>query len=117
FAFKLVTTDPDPKVGRPLGLAFSTEAHQASFIPLPDDDTAMTATLRAFQPLLENERITKIGHSVKCDIGYLLCYDIEVRGPIFDSMVAHSLIEPEMRHTLDYLAETRLGYCPISAET
>src|SRR6185369_8518819 len=64
-----------------------------------------------------NERITKIGHSVKCDVGYLLCYGIEVRGPIFDSMVAHSLIEPEMRHTLDYLAETRLGYCPISAET
>jgi DNA polymerase-1 len=117
FAFKLVTTDSDPKVGRPLGLAFSTEAHQASFIPLPDDDTAATAILRAFQPLFENARITKIGHSVKCDVGYLLCYGIEVRGPIFDSMVAHSLIEPEMRHTLDYLAETRLGYSPISAET
>src|ERR1043166_7022749 len=116
FAFKLLATDSDPKVGRPLGLAFSTEAGHATFIPLSEDDATATRQLLSFQEIFEDERIMKIGHGLKSDLGFLKCYGIETQGPIFDTMVAHSLVEPEMRHSLDYLAESYIGYSPTSSE-
>jgi DNA polymerase-1 len=114
-AFRLVTTDSDPKVGKPLGLGFSTAPHQGVFVVLPDDDADSTKILGEFRSLFEDERIVKVGHALKSDIGFLKCYGIEVRGAIADIMLVHSLIEPDMRHSLDYLAESSLGYTPIAA--
>src|SRR5207247_6592389 len=114
FAFRLVTTDEDPKVGRPLGLAISTTPHEGFFVPLPEDDATTTALLQEFRPVLENEKVGKVGHALKSDLGFLKCYGIEVRGTIFDTMIAHSLIEPDQRHTFTYLAESLLGYSSIA---
>src|SRR2546423_12121775 len=116
FSFRLVTTDEDPKIGRPLGLAISSHAREGSFVPLPDDDAATTALLQEFGPVLENEQIGKVGHALKSDLGFVKCYGIEVRGTIFDTMIAHSLIEPEQRHAFGYLAESLLGFSSIPQE-
>ncbi len=115
FAFRVVTTHEDPKIGLPLGLAFSTASGQGVFVPVAKDDAVATRVLEEFRPIFENERIAKVGHALKSDLGYLKCFGVEVRGTIFDTMVAHSLIEPDIRHTLEYLTESSLAYCPIPA--
>src|SRR5262249_55555465 len=70
-----------------------------------------------FSDIWKNPKIEKIGHNLKFDLTLLLEYGIEVSGPFFDTMLAHSLIEPDQRHGMDYLSETYLGYTPVSIES
>ncbi|MEY2466746.1 MAG: polymerase [Verrucomicrobiota bacterium] len=110
FFFKAETTGDDSKAARLAGLAFSLKPHTGVFVPLPDNAQRAMEVLEEFRALFENEAIEKVGHNLKFDASVLKWQSISLRGKIFDSMVAHSLIEPDMRHTLDYLSEAYLGY-------
>ena len=105
FAFAVQASDPDPKQAKLLGIAFAFEPHTAYYAPFAPD-------LRA---VLESDRAEKIGHDLKYDLAVLRWQGISVRGKLFDTMLAHSLIEPDLRHSLDFLAEAFLGYSPIPA--
>src|SRR2546422_80768 len=113
FCFDLQTTSPDPKQARLLGLAFSLQPHTGFYVPVPESETEAKGILEEFRPALESERIEKVGHNLKCDLSVLQWHGISVQGKLFDTMIAHSLIEPELRHGMDYLAEFYLGYSPI----
>ena len=116
FCVDTETTSLDPKEARLLGLAFSFAPHAAYYVPVPLDTLEGLRTsriLEQFRPVLESERIEKVGHNLKYDLAVLKRHGVTVRGKLFDTMVAHSLIEPEMRHGMDYLSEVYLGYSPI----
>ena len=113
FCFDTETTGLDVREARLIGIAFSFAAHTGHYVPLPADAGEAAAPLAEFQPLFENEGIEKVGHNLKYDLSVLKWHGLTVRGKLFDTMVAHSLIEPEMRHGMDYLSEVYLGYAPI----
>jgi DNA polymerase I len=110
------TTGIDPNQAELVGLSFAVKAHEAFYVPVPADQNEARLLLEAFRPVLENPQIQKIGQNIKYDAIVLKWYGIEVKGPIFDTMVAHYLLEPELRHNMDYLAETYLKYQPIPIE-
>ena len=114
FCFDTETTGLDPRTARPLGLAFSVRQSEAYYVVLPNEPDKAAAVLQEFQPVLGNAAISKIGHNLKYDLTLLKWHGIEVHGEIFDTMLAHSMKEPEMRHGLDYLAKLYLGYVPIA---
>ena len=114
FAFKTVTTSHDPKEGILSGIAFSIAAHSGYFVPLRPDGAETNNILAELRSVFESDRVEKVGHDLKFDLRVLTRHGISVRGKMFDTMVAHSLIEPDMRHALDYLSEVHLGYAPIS---
>jgi DNA polymerase-1 len=113
-AFATQTSGDDPKGARLLGLAFCFADREAWFAPAPRGDAGEEILLNVFRPFLESEAAGKIGHDLKLDLSVLRWRGIEVRGPLFDTMLAHSLAEPELRHSLDYLAEAMLGYTPAA---
>jgi DNA polymerase I len=124
FCFDTETTSLDLKEARLVGLAFSFAPHTGYYVPLPpDDDSAqfrnpqsairISPILEEFRPVLESDRIEKVGHNPKFDLSVLKWQGVSVGGKLFDTMVAHSLIEPEMRHGMDYLSEVYLGYTPV----
>jgi DNA polymerase-1 len=110
---KLLTTSPSPKEARLLGIAFSSAPHTAAFVPLPESPEDAMAILNEFRPLLESTRTSKIGHDLKFDASVLKWHGVTMAGKLFDTMVAHCLVEPDMRHAMSYLAEVYLGYTPI----
>ena len=110
FCFKAETTGEEAKDARLAGLAFSFKPHAGFYVPLPEDAKAATGILEEFRSLLESEAIEKVGHHLKFAATVLKWRGITLRGKIFDAMVAHSLIEPDMRHSLDFLSEAHLGY-------
>lgn len=99
-----------------VGIAFSYEQGRAFYLPLPEDRAETQALLNQLKPVFESETIEKIGQNLKYDIKVLKQYQIEVNGPLFDTMIAHYLINPDMRHNLDVLAETYLKYSPQPIE-
>jgi DNA polymerase I len=111
FALWVETAGNDPKQARLLGLAFAIEPRAGFFVPLPSGRQEQGAVFEEFRAVLEDERIGKIGHDLKFAFSVLKWHGMTARGKLFDSMLAHSLIEPDMRHTLDYLSEAFLGYC------
>jgi DNA polymerase I len=111
--FDTETTGLDPRTAVPLGLAFSTTRHAGWYVVCPEDAAGMQAVLEEFRPVFEDSSIRKIGHNLKYDITLLKWHGIETQGELFDTMLAHSMKEPEMRHGLDYLAELYLAYKPI----
>jgi DNA polymerase I len=113
FCFDTETTGLDAKDARPVGIAFSFAAHTGWYVALPSGTAETAAILEEFRPLFENERIEKVGHNLKFDLSVLKWHRLSVRGKLFDTMIAHSLIEPEMRHGMDYLSEVYLGYAPV----
>lgn len=113
FCFDTETTGLDARAAMPLGLSFSVEPHQAWYVVCPEDAEQAQAVLEEFRPLLENPEIAKTGHNLKYDVTLLKWHGIDVHGTLFDTMLAHSMKEPEMTHGLDYLAELYLGYRPI----
>ncbi|MBL6766429.1 MAG: DNA polymerase I, partial [Verrucomicrobiae bacterium] len=113
FCFDLETTGLDPRNAGILGLAFSFAAHQAVYVSLPHDADAAKKALEEFRDLFTNPKTEKVGHNLKFDCSILKRHGIDVRGRLFDTMIAHSLIEPDQRHKMDYLAERYLGYTPI----
>jgi len=100
----------DPKVARLMGLAFSCKPHAGWFVALPLDKDERGAVLNEFRSVLEDDRIGKVGHDLKSVLGALKWNGIDVGGNLFDVMLAHALIEPDLRHSLGYLSEVFLGY-------
>ena len=97
-----------------IGIAFSWEVGKGYYVSFPEDQEETKAILEEFRPFFENESIEKIGHNLKYDIKVLSNYDMSVKGKLFDTMIAHYLINPDMRHNMDVLAETYLNYQPVS---
>lgn len=117
FCFDTETTDINAFEAEIVGLAISYNINEAYYIPLPEDQEECKSILNDFREVFENEKIAKVGQNLKYDITVLLSYGIEVRGTIFDTMLAHYLIDPDTRHNLDTLSESYLNYTPVSIET
>ena len=113
FCFDTETTGLDTKTARLVGLSFSLAPHTGYYVPVPQDPVEAARILDEFRPVLESEAIEKTGHHLKFDLSVLKWHGVEVRGRLFDTMVAHSLIEPDLRHGMDYLSEVYLGYTPV----
>lgn len=113
FCFDLETTGLDPRDTQIVGIAFSWQMHEGWFVLFPREKAAANSVLEEFRALLMQEGVEKIGHNLKFDLSVLLAHGVEVCGPFFDSMLAHSLIDPDQRHGMDYLAESYLHYTPV----
>lgn len=112
--FDTETTNLDPLLARLLGCAFSFEANKGYYVTFPDDFEETKAILESFNPFFQNKDIEMVLQNAKYDIKVLWNYGIEVEGKLFDTMLAHYLLEPDQRHNMDYLSETYLGYKPVS---
>jgi len=113
FAFDTETDGMDPLTSNLVGLSFAIKENEAWYIPVSENKEEVMQTLSHFVPALENPNIQKIGQNIKFDILVLRKYNVNVNGPLFDTMIAHYLLNPELRHGMDYLAETYLNYKPI----
>jgi DNA polymerase-1 len=116
FCFDTETTGLDPRTAEIVGLAISFKNHSAYYIPFPANRNESLEIFNEFRELFANKSIRKIGQNIKYDIAILKNYDIEVFGEIFDTMIAHYLMQPDLRHNLNFLSEQYLGYKPISIE-
>ena len=116
FVFDTETTNIDVYSADLVGVSFAIKAHEAWYLPMPADREACQKKLELLRPLFEDESILKIGQNLKYDISMLAQYGISVRGKMFDTMLAHYLLEPEQRHNMDYLAEVYLNYITIPIE-
>jgi len=112
--FDTETTGLNPLTAELVGIAFSWEVGKGFYLPFPEDKTEAQALIEVLRPFFESETIEKIGQNLKYDIKVLAKYNVEVKGKLFDTMLAHYLINPDMRHNMDVLAETYLNYTPIS---
>ncbi len=113
FCFDTETTGLDPKTAQLVGMSFSWQAHEGWYVPFPADQTESHAILREFEPVFSDPAIEKVGHNLKFDLAMLAWNGVQVQGRLFDTMIAHALIEPEMRHGMDYLSEIYLSYSPV----
>ena len=115
-SFDTETTSLDTLKAELVGIAFSWERSTGYYLPFPENRNQSQALILKLKPFFENEKIKKIGHNLKYDIKVLTNYSVYVRGPLYDTMIAHYLINPDGRHNLDFLAEKYLNYkCkPIS---
>lgn len=112
--FDTETTGLNPLTAELVGIAFSWEIGKGFYIPFPESKNEAQTIIEILRPFFENENIEKIGQNLKYDIKVLAKYNVEVKGKLFDTMLAHYLINPDMRHNMDVLAETYLNYTPIS---
>lgn len=99
-----------------VGIAFSWKNHMGHYLPCPEDQKEAQALMQRFKAVFENSKTEKVGQNIKYDILVLKNYDIEVKGDLFDTMMAHYLLQPDMRHNMDFLAESILAYQPVSIE-
>lgn len=111
--FDTETDSLETREAKLVGVAYSIKRNEAYYVVIPEDDAAAKAIITEFKGLLENEKILKVGQNLKYDIQVLRNYDIHVRGKIFDTMLAHYLIDPETQHGMDILAENYLNYKPV----
>lgn len=117
FSFDSETTGINPLESRIVALAFSWEKGKGYLVHFPDNEYETRARLDLLKPVFEDASIKKIGQNLKYDIQVLGNYGIEVRGILFDTMIAHYLLEPDMRHNMNLLAETYLSYSPVPIES
>ena len=110
------TTGTDPISAKLVGLSFSIRENQAFYVPIPQNDEEAKKIVNEFKPIYENEKILKIGQNIKYDLLVLQNYGVELKGKIFDTMIAHYLLQPELHHGMDYLAEVYLNYQTIHIE-
>ncbi|WP_315357498.1 DNA polymerase I [Prevotella denticola] len=110
------TTSTDAIRAELVGLSFSVEENKAFYVPLPANREEALKYVRTFKPLYENDKILKIGQNIKYDYEVLNNYGVTLQGKMFDTMIAHYLIQPELHHNMDYMAETLLGYRTIHIE-
>ncbi len=115
--FDTETTSVDANSAELVGMSFSWKSGEAYYIPLPENENGAKFILKDFVAFFESEAILKIGHNLKYDITVLAWYGIDVAGKMFDTMLAHYLIQPDMKHNMDALSEAYLNYRPISIET
>ncbi|MFV5694584.1 DNA polymerase I [Flavobacterium sp. LB3P122] len=114
--FDTETTGLDALHAELVGISFSYEKGKGFYVPFPENQEEAQTLIEKFIPFFENERIEKIGQNLKYDLKILSSYNIKVEGKLFDTMIAHYLINPDMRHNMDILAETYLKYSPKSIE-
>ena len=112
--FDTETTGLNPLTAELVGIAFSWETGKGFYLPFPEDFEETCELMESLRPFFENEGIEKIGQNLKYDIKVLAKYKVDVKGKLFDTMLAHYLINPDMRHNMDVLAETYLNYTPVS---
>jgi DNA polymerase-1 len=117
FCFDTETTGIDVINARLLGISISFKAHEAYYISFDERDLNLGVKINLLKSILEDKAILKIGQNLKFDIRMLKKYGVEVKGEIFDTMVAHYLIQPEQRHNLNALSEQYLNYTPVSIES
>ena len=116
FSLDTETTGTDPITAELVGMSFSYAENQAFYVPVPADRTEAQKIVNEFRPAFEKEGALKVGQNIKYDMLVLGNYGTEVRGPLFDTMVAHYVLQPELRHNMDYLAEIYLHYQTIHIE-
>jgi DNA polymerase-1 len=114
FCFDTETTGTDANCCELVGLSFAIKPTEAWYVPVPTDQDAVKSIVNEFKPILEDASIAKIGQNIKFDILMLKWYDVEVKGNLFDTMMAHYVIDPDTRHNMDVLSENYLGYKPVS---
>ena len=110
------TTSTDAISAELVGLSFSAEESKAFYVPVPANYEEALKVVQIFKPLYESDKIMKIGQNIKYDYEVLTHYGVTIQGKMFDTMIAHYLIQPELHHNMDYLAETLLGYQTIHIE-
>lgn len=115
--FDTETTGIDALNAELVGMSFAFEKGKGFYVPFPENQEEAQTLLEKFRPFFENEHIEKIGQNMKYDLKILSNYNIQVKGKLFDTMIAHYLINPDMRHNMDVLSETYLKYAPKSIET
>ncbi|OYP38293.1 DNA polymerase I [Rhodopirellula sp. MGV] len=113
FCFDTEATGLDPRTAEPLGIAISLRPHEAYYVVCPSDPDERQAMLEEFADVLSDPKITKIGHNLKYDVSLLRWQGIKVAPPLFDTMLVHTIAEPEMPHGMDALCELYLNYKPI----
>ena len=113
FCFDTETTGLEALSADIVGMSFSFEKGKAFYIPTPKDHSKAQEIVDIFKPVFEDPNIEKVGQNIKYDILLLSRYGVQVQGPLFDTMIAHYLIDPDTRHNMDILAETYLGYTPL----
>lgn len=116
FCFDTETTGIDASDAELVGLSFSFKTHEAYYVPVSENREEVIKVLSVFKPVFENVSITKIGQNLKYDITILDNYGIKVNGPLFDTMLAHYLLQPDQRHNMDVMSENYLKYTPVSIE-
>jgi DNA polymerase-1 len=116
FCFDTETTGLDTLVAELVGMSFATQAGKAWYVPVPEKREDANELVAKFKAVFSNPNIGKTGQNMKFDMAVLGNYGIEIKGPTFDTMLAHYLIEPDMRHNMDLLAQTYLNYSPVSIE-
>lgn len=116
FSFDTETTGTDPITAELVGMSFSFAENQAFYVPVPAQRSEAQKIVDQFKPLLENKRTLKIGQNIKYDMLVLGNYGVEIQGPLFDTMIAHYVLQPELHHGMDYLAEVYLKYNTIKIE-
>jgi DNA polymerase-1 len=112
--FDTETTGLNPLTAELVGIAFSWEKGKGFYVPFPENKDEAQQIIETLRPFFESENIEKIGQNLKYDIKVLAKYNVKVKGKLFDTMLAHYLINPDMRHNMDVLAETYLNYTPVS---
>ena len=116
FCFDTETTGTDAITAQIVGLSVSLREHEAWYVAMPKEKEGKQRMLEIFRPVFENPSTLKIGQNIKYDILILGNYGIKVEGTLFDTMIAHYLLQPELRHNMDYLAEIYLGYRTVHIE-
>ena len=116
FSLDTETTDINPINAELVGMSFSYAENQAFYVPIPAEREEALKIVNEFKELLENEQTVKVGQNIKYDMLVLSNYGVEVKGPLFDTMIAHYVLQPELRHNMDYLAEIYLNYQTIHIE-
>lgn len=116
FSLDTETTSIEALDAKLVGLSFSTEDFRAWYVPVSRETEKAKKILEIFRPVYENPKILKVGQNLKYDLTVLANYGIHLSGPLFDTMLAHYLIQPELRHNMDYLAEIYLNYKTIHIE-
>ena len=113
FVLDTETTSTTPIDAELVGMSFAVEEHKAFYVPVSANREEALQRVNLFKPLFENESIMKIGQNLKYDLEVLRNYDVELKGQMWDTMIAHYLIQPELRHNMDYMAEIYLHYQTI----
>ncbi len=114
--FDTETTGIDALNAELVGMSFSWQKGEAFYVPFPENQKEAQALVDKFKPFFESETIEKIGQNIKYDLKILSNYGVQIKGKLFDTMIAHYLINPDMRHNMDVLSETYLKYSPKSIE-
>ncbi len=113
FSLDTETTGTDPITAELVGMSFSYAENQAVYIPVPKDREETQKIVNLLKPVFENEHAVKVGQNIKYDMLVLSNYGVQIKGKLFDTMIAHYVLQPELRHNMDYLAEIYLKYQTI----